>query len=197
MASFIDERMRFFFVHVPKTGGMTVTRFFAGVRGWRQDRSLKNGQLGIHDGVEEIFGLLGPERASYFSFAYYRNSWDWAFSLYRYVKRTQGHPWHTRVKDLGFRDYVREVAAEFHRPQRPLVAPAGEIAVSRLEDFRGLQTSLPEILEELGYAPGRLGVVNAAPDRCDYRDAYDRESRAVIGQIYADDIAFFDFRFGD
>ncbi|MEM9096885.1 MAG: hypothetical protein AAGC79_00055 [Pseudomonadota bacterium] len=198
MTSFVDEQMRFFFVHVPKTGGMTVTRFFARGRNraWRLERSLLNAKIGIHDGAGEIARLLGPSTERYFSFAYYRNSWDWAFSLYRYVKRTPDHEWHERVRDLSFSDYVQDVAEAFYRPQRPLVAPKGKIAVSRLEDFRALGDSLPDILEELGYDPGALCQENAAPERIDYREAYDRASQEAIARIYRDDIEFFDFRFG-
>ena len=86
MVSFIHDRMRFYFVHVPKTGGMSVAHFFfpdGQLRTGRLDLSLKNDALGIHDGVEKILPLLGETWSDYFSFAFYRNSWDWSFSLYR------------------------------------------------------------------------------------------------------------------
>ncbi|MEM9043541.1 MAG: hypothetical protein AAGC81_02520 [Pseudomonadota bacterium] len=199
MTSFIDQKKRFYFVHVPKTGGMTVTRFFASGRdrSWRRKLSPLNDRIAIHDGAGAIRSLLGREAENYFSFAYYRNSWDWAFSLYRYIQRTQNHDWHARVKDLSFRAYVDQVAGQFYRPQKPMVGQRGRIAVTRLEDFRKIGQSLPEILEELGYDASSLGRENAAPERRDYRDAYDRESRAAIARIYQEDIEFFDFRFGD
>ncbi|MBY8974401.1 hypothetical protein KHP62_01195 [Rhodobacteraceae bacterium NNCM2] len=198
MATFIDERMRFFFVHVPKTGGMTVSRFFqhGGGRHWRLNRSFRNDGIGIHDGVERVNEVLGDAAATYFSFAYFRNSWDWAFSLYRYIKRTPGHPRFEDVRDLDFAGYVDRVAPGFYRPQRPLVCLDGEIAVTRLEDFRTIGETLPEILEELGYRTDRLVAENTAPDSTPYTEAYDARSRDRIAEIYRDDITFFDFRFG-
>ncbi|MEM7176755.1 MAG: sulfotransferase family 2 domain-containing protein [Pseudomonadota bacterium] len=199
MATFIDERMRFFFVHVPKTGGMTVSRFFerSGGRHWRLNRSYLNSRIGIHDGVEQVTRLLGPATASYFSFAYYRNSWDWAYSLYRYVRRTPGHPRHHQVRDLDFSDYVHQVADDFFRPQRPLVCDTQSIAVTRLEDFRQIATTLPEVLEELGYTSDHLAAENQAPVARAYTEVYDAATRDRIAALYRDDIAFFDFRFGD
>ncbi len=199
MATFIDERMRFFFIHVPKTGGMTVSRFFErnGGRHWRLNRSYLNSRIGIHDGVAKVTPLLGGSADRYFSFAYFRNSWDWAFSLYRYIRRTPGHPRHLAVQDLTFADYVDQIAEDFFRPQRPLVCDAEGIAVTRLEDFRSIETTLPEILEELGYRTDHLIPENQAPVAQSYTDAYDTRTRDRIAAIYRDDIAFFDFRFGE
>lgn len=198
MATFIDERMRFAFIHVPKTGGMSVSRFFQRQGGpeWRLNRSLLNGRIGIHDGIGTVSGLLGPSVGEFFSFAYVRNTWDWAFSLYRYIRRTPSHPRHAEVRDLDFHEYVDRIAAEFFRPQAPLVCKDGRVAVTRLEDFRTLNETLPEILEELGYRPDCLTTENAAPEPLTYQDAYDERSRDRIAAIYRDDIAFFGFRFG-
>ncbi|MEM7239534.1 MAG: hypothetical protein AAF501_17140 [Pseudomonadota bacterium] len=198
MATFIDERMRFAFIHVPKTGGMSVSRFFErqGGSDWRLNRSLLNDQIGIHDGIETVNGLLGPARDSFFTFAYVRNTWDWAFSLYRYIRRTPSHPRHGDVHGLDFKSYVDRVAADFFRPQAPLVCRDGAVAVTRLEEFPTLSRTLPEILEELGYRTDTLTAENTAPDPMPYCDAYDARSRDRIAEIYRDDIDFFGFRFG-
>lgn len=198
MVSFIHDRMKFYFVHVPKTGGMSVAHFFfpdGQLRTGRLDLSLKNDALGIHDGVQKILPLLGETWSDYFSFAFYRNSWDWSFSLYRYIRATPSHPRHLQVRDLSFEDYVDQVAADFYRPQAPMVALDGRCVVKRLEDYRDFPVRFPEILTDLGFEDVQVERRNAAPVSVDYRSVYTPRMAARIGEIYEEDIAFFNFRF--
>ncbi len=198
MVSFIHDRMKFYFVHVPKTGGMSVAHFFfpdGQLRTGRLDLSLKNDALGIHDGVEKILPLLGDTGSDYFSFAFYRNSWDWAFSLYRYIRVTRSHPRYEQVRGLSFEAYVDQVAADFYRPQKPLVALDDRCVVKQLEDYRDFPIRFPAILDDLGYDNVRVERRNAAPDVVDYRNVYSPKMAARIGEIYEEDIAFFNFRF--
>lgn len=197
MSTFIHERMRFFFVHVPKTGGHTVTHFFArdGRRVWRNDFSTLNEGLGIHSGAPEVAERLGPAFDEYFSFAFYRNTWDWAFSLYRYIRQTRNHALHEQVRPLSFEQYVTDVAEGFYRPQAPMVSLNGARAVTRLEDFRDFPRLLPEILRDLGYENLTFKSYNVSGETTSYRDVYTREMMVKIGDIYAEDIAFFGFRF--
>lgn len=197
MTTFIDEGRRFFFVHVPKTGGMSVTSLFASGRGrtWRQELSPLNEGIGIHDGVLKVQSKLGDRTSDFFSFAFYRNTWDWLFSLFRYIKRTTNHPWHARVHKLSFEDFVFDIAAEFYRPQKPLVAIGNVVAVSRLEDFANVEQAMKEILGELDIDTKRLKPKNAAPERSGYREQYTRAMAARVAEIYEEDIEFFGFRF--
>lgn len=197
MATFIHERMKFFFVHVPKTGGMTVTQFFSygKDRAWRDDFSLLNQGIGIHDGVEKIQMRLGKEMESYFSFAFYRNTWDWFFSLYRYIIRTKNHPIHHRVKDLSFEQFCFKEADVFYRPQKPLVTRDGAQSVVRLINFTEFSVEFPKILVGLGYRDVEIESRNRADVIKDYRKQYTPEMRDHVARVYSDDIDFFGFDF--
>ena len=197
MVSFVHDRMRFFFIHIPKTGGVSVTRFFfptSDVRAARLNFSLKNSGIGIHDGVNKIEKLLDGDADRYFSFAFYRNSWDWAYSLYRYIKRTTNHPKHP-VVNLSFEEYVLNFSRSFHRPQAPMVAPEGVCRIKRLEDFGDFSTAFFEIVQELGFEDVNVPHQNAAASSRSYRNAYTREMMLALGDQYEEDISYFGFKF--
>lgn len=197
MTTFIHERMRFCFIHVPKAGGMTVTNYFA-----EHNRdpvfsefSALNETLGIHTGVSAVETALGASFSSYFSFAFYRNTYDWLYSLYRYIKRTGHHEVHDRVKNIDFRTFVFEVAHEFYRPQKPLVAPSGQCRLTRLEPFENFGVAFPEILEELGYAQTHFRSANVSKNKKSYRDIYTEDMVDRVREVYAEDIEYFGFKF--
>ncbi len=197
MTTFVHDRMKFFFIHVPKTGGMTVSHFFSrgNNRKWRDDFSLLNPQIGIHDGVEKIHLLLGEEMHGYFSFAFYRNTWEWFFSLYRYVRRTEKHPIHARVKTLTFEQFCFQEAEAFFRPQKPMVTLNGRQAVTRLVDFSTFPTVFPQILTSLGYRDVSVSASNQAETKTDHRTQYTPQMRDHVARVYADDISYFGFDF--
>lgn len=197
MTSFIHERMRFCFIHVPKTGGHTITRFFAKDRKrvWRNDFSSLNERLPIHAGYKEMHDRMGGEIDSYFSFAFYRNTWDYIYSVYRYVRRTPLHPKYVQLSNLSFEDFVLYEAQDFYRPQAPLVSMNGHRCVTRLEDFRGFGSAFRSILHDLGYEPIEIGSHNVSKDGSDYKQAYTKEMVRKIGDLYEEDIEFFRFKF--
>ena len=198
MPTFIHERMKFFFIHVPKTGGTSVTEFFfKNNRDPKRDVFSKlNVELGIHTGVSKVKKLLESDFDQYFSFAFYRNTWDWNYSLYRYIKRTASHPKHAEVKDLTFDQYVMDFMETFYRPQKPLVCLRNKSVITRLEPFENFAPTLKEILYELGYDQrSDIAVTNAATKKVDYRDMYTNETKDKTFRVYREDIEFFNFEF--
>ena len=197
MTSFIHERMRLCFVHVPKTGGHTITRFFARDRKrvWRNDFSTLNERLPIHASFKDMHDRLGDALFGYFSFAFYRNSWDYLYSVYRYVCRTPLHPRYAQLSSMSFEDFVLYESQNFYRPQMPLVTMAGRRSVTRLDDFRNFESAFREILYDLGYNSIEISQHNVSPDGKDYRQVYTKEMMKKVGDVYEEDIEFFKFKF--
>ena len=199
MVTFVHDRMKFGFIHVPKTGGMTVTKFFVNKNRDRKllDYSSLNQNFGIHAGVTKVNSVLGDTFDDYFLFAFYRNSYDWVFSLYNYIGRTSSHQMHSEVVGISFEEYVFNIAPKFLRPQKPLIAPNNEILVTRLEPYENFAASFRDILRELGYSKtdfrSHNRSTNAEPDA--YRSAYTPKLVAKVTELYKDDIEFFGFKF--
>jgi len=199
MVTFIHDRMKFGFIHVPKTGGMTVTNFFMNQN--KDQRLLEysplNEHFGIHTGVLKVKRQLGERFDDYFTFAFYRNSFDWVHSLYRYIGRTTHHPMYPEVKDITFAEYVDKVAPKFLRPQKPLIAPADECLITRLEPYENFANGFQEILLELGYPAANFKSYNVSgtKDPKAYRSAYTSKMVGQVTELYQDDIRYFGFKF--
>jgi hypothetical protein len=197
MSTFIHEQMKFFFVHVPKTGGTTVTRFFKreDAKDWRTIYSSLNASMPIHAGVSDVRARLGAEMDSYFSFAFYRNTWDWAYSLYRYVGKTPSHPNYLEAHNVTFENWVLKQGAEDTRLQCDLICEQNVQAVTRLIEFSRFGEELPKILSELGYQNTSFKSYNVDPAKKPYRDVYTDRMKDHIGELYKKDIEYFDFSF--
>lgn len=132
----ISHYHRFVFVHVWKSGGISVTAALNSLRRrnlFDHAGHLKNRlapyckQLGFqldsnhrHHYALDIVEQLGPNRFdNYFKFAFVRNSWDWLVSLYFFFTKSEmnpytGQPWrnmfYNQTKDMSFDEFVDWVA---------------------------------------------------------------------------------------
>ena len=198
----VMERMRdtrAIFVHVPKTGGKSISSELYGT--------------GLHEGFghasagfyQDLFGAISYH--GYFSFAFVRNPWDRVYSAFRFgraggfgfkmgqeLKKTIGHmDFNTFVKEwLNGRDLSPYV---IFRPQYNFLCDEqGRILIKRVCRFERFD-------EEYAYLRKRLGLgeslqhVNPSESGGRYTDVYDDESREIVGRIYARDIALFNYGF--
>lgn len=199
MVTFVHDRMKFGFIHVPKTGGMTVTRYF--LKDNRDARlyefSPTNRTFGLHSGITRVRRAVGETFDQYYTFAFYRNTYDWLFSLYRYIHRTAEHPLFPKVSKLNFEQYVLEVSPGFVRAQMPLVAPKGVCGVSRLEPYENFAAAFQDILRELGFPAETIRSYNVAEklEQNAYRSAYTPKMLDMVQELYQDDIEYFGFKF--
>lgn len=192
----LSDRNGFAFLHVPKTGGSSVTAALAplcddprpvpaaDVRGWQQAHHVGE----MHDRWEDVRPLLEARRR-HFVFMFMRNPWDRAVSLWR----------HRRREGESFEEYLRRPAAEwstgrrYTRPQTFYVRPEQVHFVGRFEHLE----------EDFAIACRRIGIRARLPHRndhgghSDYSMHYSRFARRRVDEIFADDIAALDYRFED
>lgn len=191
------------FVHIPKTGGSSVTTIL------KRDSLLSSKHEIISDGGQgstfgELVELGGRSAGEYFSFAFVRNPWDRFVSAYHYV--VQRRPELTAVSTFGkFADFARAVGddpAEFlsiryFRPQWNFLQPgdSGQQIdfVGRFENF---DVDLKYALKKIGHSNVRIRHRKKSR-RSDYREYFDDETRRAVGKIYARDIDYFEYSFDD
>jgi len=171
----------YLFVHVPKTGGMSVEACLVG----------EPNPFGVsnHAPLRQVQDMA----AGRFTFGFVRNPWARLVSLYEYQRRQQGG---TRY---GFKETLMQQAW-----LRIKDSDAGRYgwrdALWFLQgaDFIGqterLQEHFDVVCYRLGLEQQMLPVKNGG-DSVDYRSYYDDESREYVAHQHRDTVAAFGYQF--
>jgi hypothetical protein len=177
------------FIHINKTGGSSIEK-----------------ALGIgldHSTAKEKYRQLGADAwQRKYVFTVVRNPWDKVVSHYHY--RVKTNQTGLGAQPLPFRDwllrcYVDRDPAYYDEPrmfmpQRQwLVDENDQMLVEFIGRFEQLEQDFEHVCSRLGLR-ARLG--HAKPSaRGSYRDYYDAETRALVGQVFAEDLVAFGYDF--
>lgn len=202
-----NESLRSLFVHVPKTGGCSLSSF-----AWNKG----NG----HDTVADFQARLGPRFADFFSWAFVRNPWERAASAYedcpeiwpaaptfadfvdtihRHRKDLDG------VKQARFSSTFKlglPVGRIHFLPQILCLAnEAGEVAVSFVGRFEKMASDLAAVQTCLGVPVEPPPHHNARKNKPNRRttplaELYEKpETVEKVGEFYAADVRAFGYSF--
>ncbi|UXU75833.1 MULTISPECIES: sulfotransferase family 2 domain-containing protein [unclassified Paracoccus (in: a-proteobacteria)] len=212
----VSHRHRYIFVHIPKTGGTSLTLALEArvgrddiilsdtPKGRNRRRRLRDaparGRLWKHSTLADIEGLVDPAIfGDYLLFTLVRNPWARAVSYYRWLREQRfDHPQVRLAQRLGFGDFLRDqrTQAALAVPARHyLTASAGECAGHYLR-LEHLDDDLPAIEAQLGFGLRPLPHANrSAPASGDWRGLYDKATAALVAHTAAEDIGRFGYRF--
>lgn len=189
-----DEH-RCIFIHITKTAGTSVAKSLFGY-------------LPYHYTAIDYRVIYGRKTfTEYFKFAFVRNPWDRLYSAYRYLK---AGGWDNKDKawaeaNLGayndFGAFVRQwiskenISRHLHfRPQCHFICDGkGRLMVDYLAYFETINDDFDKIARRL-HIDAEIGHHNVNPGSS-YRDVYDEETRKIVADIYAQDIALFGYDF--
>jgi len=183
---------RFIFVHVPKTGGKSITAALGGVT----------------PGVHTHTPLRVMHVTNEFTFGFARNPWARMVSLYRFMCQKEFKPTDAFDQDetraIGFKAWL--TTGSFHmKEDREWMTPdlppmqrrpqmwwlEGCDFMGRLED---IDADWPVVTALAGIRPiPSLPHINTTSGG-DWRDEYDAESREFIAEHFAPDIERFGYR---
>lgn len=213
-----DPTRKFIFIHIWKTGGESVVsalrdhcpahfrnRYLnklirmapeqiSALLGWRA--RLVRGQHFTAQDIRREMPIEAFEQA--FKFTFVRNPWDWQVSNYAYALQTPAHGQHEIIRELGdFDAYIRY--------QHALQAPSQSAFIydddgHQLVDFVGrfetLQSDFQTVCETIGVS-AKLPFLNASSRRRDWRSYYSDESRALVAELFEQDIERFGYRWDE
>lgn len=194
------------FIHIPKTGGKSVD---AAIKQSDKPRSIE--YVYLH-GIG-IFKDNIPSIKEGYAFAFVRNPWDrvvsnyyYAHKLYRELGKKKDTPLHNfRIKvaqTKDFEEYIDLLYKEWShvknllhfRPQVSFVKPVRE-HINYLGRFETLAEDTNYIGDEIGI---RLSLPYENPSKgrkADYREYYNGRTKAIIAELYAGDITYFNYDF--
>lgn len=189
---------RTIFVHVPKTGGSSVTlalkphRDMRGILVRRTNKCFAS--LGVdyrltgidtitHATAKDYAKHLESEFSNYFSFAIVRNPFDWMVSKYHFKLK--------RVDTRGsFRQFVQNHTVKHQTDY--ITDDDGTIMVSFLGRFERLAEDFVTITEKIGLDL-QLPNVNAT-DHKHFSSYYDAETEALVAQHYKKDFEILGYK---
>ncbi len=192
------------FVHIPKTGGSTVTTVLKRDTFLGPKRNLSDPRGDACETIFEIRDLLGAEFDEFFSFSFVRNPWDRFVSAYHYVMERRPELEQVTVHKR-FEDFVRAFEADpdtfkairYFRPQNAyLLDENGNIPVDFVGRFERFEQDLGTVLDRLGVHRSLIRHRKKSR-RSDYRDYFDARSQEIVADAYRADIEAFDYSYGD
>ncbi|WP_102106973.1 sulfotransferase family 2 domain-containing protein [Oceaniglobus roseus] len=213
----ISPGRRFIFVHIPKTGGTALSLALearamkddiligdtpkAKRRRGRLKRLDARGRLWKHSTLADIEGVLPPDvEAECLVFTLVRNPWDRMVSYYHWLcAQTFDHPAVTLARSSDFGGFVGHPQTRAAFTAMPFGAYVrGSDGAERGAVFLRLEhldEDIAPVEAHLGFALTPLPVANRSDRTAGHRAHYTAQTRALVAELCAEDIARFGYAF--
>lgn len=195
----INFRRKYIFVHIPKTGGVSIERSLSP----HIDYCL---HIGAHKNIHEHReGLPRYDFDKFFKFCFVRNPWDRAFSLYSFWRNQKSsdkfYEWDSKqvnvCKRLKFKEFLLRIKQGMPTLcRRPHVKSQYSFTkgVDFIGRFENIDEDYSKVRDALNLPPLKLPHLNKSQHK-HYSRAYDEESIQLVNDIYKKDIAEFNYFF--
>ena len=183
-ALIINSSYNFIFIHIPKTGGTSMSVALAPLNQWndlelggtpfgQQVDRFYRGRFGIgkHSGATEARRVLGPPAWSkFYKFALSRNPYTRAISTYTFLKqRKENKVFMEKYEDVNAfilsRDFASPIMEGLLHPQRDWVcSPGGALLVDDVIPLETIDDGFPRILRRCGVHPAHAERLSFAAE---------------------------------
>lgn len=212
----ISHGRKYIFVHIPKTGGTSLALALEG-KAMKDDvligdtpkaknrrKRLKDvqtsGRLWKHSKLVDVYGLVDQaQMEEYFVFTLVRNPWDRIVSYYHWLQeQTFDHPHVALAKSVGFSAFLNDGVTQAmmgNDGAAGYVSDRGGVGRCNLYlRLENLAQDMRALEDAIGVKLGAVPHANASK-RDGYQTYYSDEDQALVGQLFATDIARFDYGF--
>lgn len=214
----LNHQHRFIFVHVPKTAGTTVTRTLSSLTTFRDIElgGTKYGEalqglfasrfdLRKHSTALQIRAKCPPHVwRRFFVFAFVRNPYARAFSVYRFLQRWKEGNHYDQVSAQDFESFLASDdflsgEIEIARPQVHWLAKDGALVqgidfVGKLEDFAADFSFILSVIHKTRMTWDESRHDNGSTEPDEWRSHMTKATRRMIEDRYAPDFELWDYR---
>ena len=213
----ININKKFIFIHVPKTGGSSITQSLL------LDEKIELGPRSYDglslDTAKKFFGThapnfqhlklgpllrIAPKAEGFFKFIFCRNPFARILSEYFYCISHNGCKFSGNRRDFlqkypSFREFILDSAINKcswtpHADSQYSFIKGHE--VDFIGKFENLQEDFNIICDKIGLPRRTLPHKNASKHK-HYAEYYDDETRQIVAEKYAKDIEYFGYKFGE
>jgi len=200
------DQYRCLFVHVPKTGGLSIETGLFGIAGINDHRPLWQYELTYNQNEFE----------SYFKFGFVRNPWDRLVSAFYYLQNGSHYISQHDIKwsknTLGayktFKSFVKGWLSEqnimkslqeqvwhFAPQYSYLCDPLGHLKLDFIGRYENLQADYEQIRQQLGIGTALPHENQSRKTALPYQEEYDEEMRQIVAKVYQTDIELFGYEY--
>lgn len=214
----IIHKHKIIFIHIPKTAGSSIEKFFGlskishkwnqsnrlYLKGWDPVHKVHLQHARAKDLLDNKL-ILKDVWDEYFKFAFVRNPWDRAHSDYIWMqkdRKVEG-PFEDYILKRGVFEKHLTILDNMHTrgdhvfPQYEFVYDEqGNCLVDFIGKFENLEADFAEVCKRAGIEKGELPHEKKSVVRKpSYKDFYDQKKKDLVAEIYAKDIELFNYQF--
>lgn len=185
------------FIHIPKTGGVSVKKSLFGTRGGGH-RRLRSYKIIFRE----------KEFSEYFKFAFVRNPWDRVVSAYEFLRdggiTESDKKWSKKVipQYSKFNEFItgwldrKNVYDQIHFMPQYEFLRLGKVKpmVDYVGKFECLQEDFEKICDKIG-KKSNLEHKNKSERKKNYRKYYNSKTKEIVKEVYREDVNLFEYKF--
>jgi len=188
----ILHQHKLIFIHIPKTGGTSIEYALTGKE--------KSQHKTISDFETEYPDLI----KKYFKFTVVRNPWDRLVSGFFYYKsggnQSKKDKAFATKYGCNFKSFVEQIdsfdSRHFLNKQLTYINIGGINVMDRILRFETLSADFKKLAIKLNIQQITLNTLRQSKHK-HYTEYYDDKTREIVAKKYAQDIEYFDYKYGE
>ena len=159
------------------------------------------------ESAKKHFNELELDWDSYFKFSFVRNPWDRAVSWYAYQiklvnecesgeRESIYYKKYKKLSKLSFREWLETIGDNLEDFYDFFICNSNNICLDYIGRYENLQEDFDKICDKIKIPRQQLPHKNESKHKY-YTEYYDEETKQIVAEVFAKDIEYFNYKFGE